>query len=202
MGPDGSGKSSVIAEYMRGLGPVFAGTARFHLRPYLLRSLSAGQGISTAPHGKKPRGPLPSIAKLLFLWVDYVLGYYLCVRPLLSRSTLVVFDRYYYDLLIDAHRFRYGGPKWLVRLIGALIPTPDLILVLDAPAEVLLARKQEVSAEESARQAAAYRNLVGSPLVRGRAVLVDASRPLQQVVQECKDQTLILLARRTAKRPS
>jgi len=141
-----------------------------------------------------------SAAKLLFLWADYVLGYCIRIRPLQARSTLVVFDRYYQDLLIDARRFRYGGPRWLARLVGALIPMPDLMLVLDAPAHVLQARKQEVSAAESARQADAYRAVFSSAALRGRAVLVDATRPLEQVVNECADRTLALLATRTARR--
>jgi len=200
MGPDGSGKSSMIAEYLRAVGPAFAGTACFHLRPNLLRGSSVGQTNKTNPHGQTPRGALMSVAKLLFLWVDYVLGYYLCVRPLLVRSTLVVFDRYYQDLLIDARRFRYGGSPWLARLVAALIPMPDLMLVLDAPADVLQARKQEVSAEESARQAEAYRTVFSSAALRGRALLVDATRPLEQVVNQCVERTLALLATRTAKR--
>ncbi len=200
LGPDGSGKSSVIEQYLPAIAQVCTGTACFHLRPRLLRGLAAAQTINTDPHGQKSRGLLASTAKLLFLWADYVLGYYLRVRPLLVRSTLVVFDRYYQDLLIDARRFRYAGPQWLARLVAALIPMPDLMLVLDAPAHVLQARKQEVSGEESSRQAEAYRAVANSPALRGHAVLVDAARPLEQVVYQCADRTLALLAMRTAKR--
>lgn len=200
LGPDGSGKSSVIEHYLSALGPAFRNTACFHLRPRLLRGSAAGLTINTDPHGQKPRGVLASTAKLLYLWADYALGYYFCVRPLLMRSTLVVFDRYYQDLLVDAQRFRYGGPRWLARLVGRLIPMPDLLLVLDAPADVLQARKQEVPAAESARQAQAYRDVAAGSSVRGRAVLVDAARPLDQVVDQCTDQTLDILAKRTASR--
>ena len=200
LGPDGSGKSSLVEQYLSALGQAFRQNAYFHLRPRLLRGSAAGQAINTDPHGQKPRGALASTAKLLYLWADYLLGYCLRVRPLLMRSTLVVFDRYYHDLLIDARRFRYGGPRWLARLAAALIPMPDLILVLDAPGAVLQARKQEVSAEESARQAEAYRALANSAVLRGRAVLVDASRPLDELVYQCANQTLALLEKRAAKR--
>jgi len=200
LGPDGSGKSSVIEQYLTALGPAFRNTACFHLRPRLLRGSAAGQAVNTDPHGLKPRGVLASAVKLLYLWADYVLGYYFCVRPLLMRSTLVVFDRYYQDLLVDAQRFRYGGPRWLARLVGRLIPMPDLLLVLDAPADVLQARKQEVPAAESARQAKAYRNVAEGAAVRGCAALVDAARPLDQVVDQCTERTLDILAKRTAKR--
>jgi thymidylate kinase len=200
LGPDGSGKSSVIEQYLAALGPAFRQSACFHLRPHLLHGSAAGQMVNTDPQGQKPRGTMASVAKLLFLWVDYVLGYYLRVRPRLLRSTLVVFDRYYHDMLIDARRFRYGGPGWLARLVATLIPMPDMILFLDAPADVLQARKREVSAEESARQAEAYRVIANSTVLRGRGVLVNAARPLDKVVGECADRTLAYLESRTARR--
>jgi thymidylate kinase len=147
-----------------------------------------------------PRGALSSTLKVLYLWADYGLGYYLRLYPLLAGSTLVVFDRYFHDLLVDPLRFRYGGPRWLVELIARLIPLPDMMLILDVPAEVLQARKQEVSVQESARQVEAYRALAKSATVRGRAVLVDAARPLEDVVRQCVDGTQALLAERAARR--
>jgi thymidylate kinase len=200
LGPDGVGKSSVITHYIPALEPAFRRSEYFQLRPHLFRGSDEGRRESSQPHSLAARGMLKSVAKLLFLWTDYFFGYLFRVRPLLVRSTLVVFDRHYLDLLVDMRRFRYGGPAWLVRLIGAFIPEPDLILVLDAPAAVLQARKHEVSFEESARQAEAYRTVLSSALARGRAVLIDATLPLDQVVHECTDRTLAFLERRTASR--
>jgi thymidylate kinase len=200
LGPDGSGKSSVIEQYVRSMSPFFSATRKFHLRPYLFGASAGGGTPNTDPHGQTPRGSLASMVKALYLWADYGLGYYLRLYPLLAGSALVIFDRYYYDLLIDTRRFRYGGPRWLVGLIARLIPRPDMVLILDAPAEVLQARKQEVPVQESARQVEAYRALAKSATIRGRAVLVDASRPLEEVVRQCVDGTLALLAERAAKR--
>jgi thymidylate kinase len=81
-----------------------------------------------------------------------------------------------------------------------MIPVPDLLLILDAPAEVLQARKQEVTAEESARQVEAYREFAASRAARGRAVLVDAARPVEEVVHACVEQALAVMAKRTARR--
>jgi thymidylate kinase len=198
LGPDGSGKSSLIERYVPAMEPYFRGTEYFHLRPRLLGGTAAGRAPNTDPHGQRPRGVIASTAKVLYLWADYVFGYWLRVRPLVAQSKLVVFDRYYHDLPIDSLRFRYGGPRWLARWIARLIPLPDLMLILDAPAIVLQARKQEVSAEESARQSEAYRAVAASAALRGRAILIDASRPLEQVVQQCRDATLALLAQRAA----
>jgi thymidylate kinase len=200
LGPDGSGKSSVIDKYLSALETTLRGNKRYHLRPRLLRGSAAAQATNTNPHGQESRGILASVAKLLFLWADYVLGYLLSVRPLLVCSTLVVFDRYFHDLLIDPRRFRYGGPRWLIRFVARLIPLPDLMLVLYAPAHVLQTRKQEVTVEESTRQAETYRAIADSAAFRGHAFLVDAARPLDQVVYQCLDQTIASLSKRTAKR--
>lgn len=200
LGPDGSGKSSVIERYVTEIEPFFGGSAFFHLRPHLLGSTAAGRSPNTDPHGQIPRGTFLSSIKAVYLWADYVFGFLLRIYPRLADSKLVIFDRYYHDLLVDPRRFRYGGPRWLVRLIGRLIPLPDLMLILDAPAAVLQSRKQEVSAAESGRQSAAYRAVALSAAVRGRAILIDASLPLDEVVHECIDGTLALLARRTTNR--
>jgi thymidylate kinase len=200
LGPDGSGKSTVLEQLEKALALGFRRTARFHLRPRWLRGTSAAEAVNTDPHGQAPRGVLASTAKLLFFWADYAIGYWLRVRPLLVRSTLVLFDRYYPDLLIDPRRFRYKGPRWLARLVGALIPMPDLLIILDAPAEVLRARKQEVSAEETARQVEAYREFAGSHAARGRAVLVNADRALDEVIHACAEEALTRMAKRTAQR--
>jgi thymidylate kinase len=194
LGPDGSGKSSVIAQYVPLMEHWFGGSACFHLRPRILSGGAHGQIPNTDPHGQALRGAVISSAKVLYLCADYVLGYWFRVRPLLVASKLVVFDRYYHDLLIDPRRFRYGGPRWLAHAVARLIPMPDLVLILDAPAEVLQARKREVSVEESARQSAAYRAAALSTAMRGRVLLIDAARPLDQVAQACADGTMALAA--------
>jgi thymidylate kinase len=193
LGPDGSGKSSVIDQLIPSLAPAFRGTQCLHLRPRLFSGSAAGRTTNTDPLGQTSRGSLASSAKLLFLWADYLIGYLVRVRPALVHSTLIVFDRYYYDLLVDTRRFRYGGPSWLPIVISRLIPRPDLLLILDAPPEVLQSRKQEVSPEESARQAALYRSLAFSPELQDRAVLIDVTQPLKEVVRRCVSASLAVL---------
>lgn len=200
LGPDGSGKSSVIEQYVPRMEAFFSGTESFHLRPRLLGGTADPQMPTVDPHGQPARGALVSMLKAIYLWADYTLGYIVRVYPHVAASKLVVFDRYYHDLLVDAKRFRYGGPMWLVRFIAYFIPLPSLILLLDAPAGVLQERKQEVSPAESARQAEGYRAVAVSAAMRGRAVLIDASQPLENVLKDCVDRTFAVLARRTTSR--
>ena len=194
LGPDGSGKSSVIDRVERDLAPAFRRTAQYRLRPS--RRKSGGTPV-TDPHGRPLRGTASSLAKLAFWSVDYTLGYAGHTFPQLVRSTFILFDRYYQDLLVDPKRYRYAGPMFLARLVNRIIPNPHLFVVLDAPSEVLYARKQEISFEEAVRQRDGYLKLVRN-LPNGH--VVDASKPLDEVVAETEEIILSHMAARTARR--
>jgi thymidylate kinase len=86
---------------------------------------------------------------------------------------------------------------WLVRLIWRVVPKPDLVVLLDAPAEVLQARKQDVPFEETARQRRDY-----LALVRGMSNghVVDAAQPLEHVASAVGDIILHRLSARTKRR--
>ena len=195
LGPDGVGKSSVIAEVERQIAPAFRKQARFHLRPHFGKP----QGTSVTvedPHSGQPRGLSGSMAKLALWWLDYVSGYVRGVYPKLIRSTLVVFDRYADDLAVDPRRYRYGGPLWMARLLGRTVPRPDLMFVLVADPEVIQARKAEVPLAETTRQVEEYRKLAQ----RKGVILIDAGRPLEEVVSNIVEETLTWMEKRTHKR--
>jgi len=84
-----------------------------------------------------------------------------------------------------------------VRFVGRFVPQPHLVILLDAPPEVLQARKKDVPFEETVRQREAYLRLVRS-LPNGYAV--DASRPLDNVATEIEWIILDYMAERTARR--
>lgn len=179
LGPDGSGKSSVISELeARFARSGLFDVARFHWRPGVLGARS-GAGPVTDPHRQPARASFASALQLLYLVADWFLGYWGGIVHLRAKGRLVIYDRHFIDLMVDPRRYRYGGPRWLPRWMARLIPTPDLVFLMDAPPDVLFQRKQEVTREEVARQHAAYRALV-SGLPNGR--VVDASRELPQVV--------------------
>jgi thymidylate kinase len=120
-------------------------------------------GVITDPYAVPPRGRLVSAIRLIGFFADFWLGYIAITRPLVARSGLVVFDRYFHDILIDSRRYRYGGPMWLPRLLAGLIPPTDsLFLVLDADEEVILSRKREIDPGELRRLRAAYQQLSAS----------------------------------------
>lgn len=195
LGPDGSGKSSVIAAVSQELAQAFRRTEYRHLRPG--RQKATGSQPVIDPHGQPPRGQWGSIAKLLYFWASYAIGSVLWIYPRYLCSTLIIFDRYYQDLLADPARYRYSASLKLASQLGRLLPQPDLVFILDAPAEVLQARKQEVSPEESARQREAYQTLTAE---FRRVHVIDAAQPLDQVVGDILAHTLDFLELRTASR--
>lgn len=198
VGPDGCGKSTVIEQVHQALAPAFRGTYTFHLRPRFGQRPGAGTAV-TAPHDAPPRGAIFSAAKLAYFVVDFALGYWLSIRRRLIQSTLVIGDRYYHDLLIDPKRFRFGLPLWMARAAAHFVPKPDVWILLDAPAEVLQARKQEVPFEETRRQRAAFQALIGG---MRNGMIVNAARPVDDVVGDVVDRLLAHMEERTLRRLS
>ncbi len=197
MGPDGCGKSLILNAVSRQLAPAFRTIRQYHMRPRLVGRKPANHGPVTDPHGQPPRGPAASIAKVLDLWVDYTLGYALRILPEAMRTQLTLFDRCFYDLLVDSKRIRYGGPSWLLRAACRMSPRPDLVILLDAPPEVLRARKQEVPLEEVARQRAAYLDLARH---LPSAVVVNAAQRPDEVIHDALEAITGYMGQRAGKR--
>ena len=197
LGPDGSGKSSVIEKIMCDLAPAFRKTQYIHFRPNIGKRRKENNAPVDDPHSQKPRSWITSVVKILYLLFDYGMGYLLKIRPMLVRSTLVVFDRYYHDILVDPKRYRYGGYVWFVRAVGKLIPKPDLFILLNASAEVLQERKQEVSYEETERQQKKYLKLMDEVK---NGVIINAEQEIDKVVADVNSAVLDYMRRRTERR--
>jgi thymidylate kinase len=179
-GPDGAGKSSVIQGLMDRLSRAGRVVAMRHLKPrVLLRRPGEPVTVVVDPHGKPPRSALTSVAKILVWLIEEWYAHLFQDK----KETLLICDRYYHDLLVDPMRYRYGGPVWIAKLTGKLMPKPKLWVLLDAPAEVLQARKQEVPPEETARQRQAYLAFVRC---QKNHVVVDASQSLDSVIADAE----------------
>ena len=178
LGPDGAGKSSVIAGLVEELNSTGRAVNVRYLKPEIILPRRKHTGVTnTDPHGKAPRSFLVSLAKI----IAWLLEEWYANLFTDKKKMLLICDRYYHDLLVDPRRFRYKGPTWAAVLVGNMMPKPKLWVLLDAPAEILQARKQEVSVEESSRQRRAY---VDFARTQREHVIVDASQPLDKVVAD------------------
>ena len=199
-GADGSGKSTATSALLDGLRVTFSPQKahHFHWKPPLYSTRRrAARGPATDPHGQPARNPVLSLGYFGFHWLEFFLGSHLRLRPITFRGGLVLIDRFYYDFFVDQRRYRLRVPQAIIRLGHCFLKKPDLVVLLDAPAEVLQSRKQEVPLAESARQRTAYRALVQG-LSNGR--VIDATQPPEKVGADISRAILDFMAERTAKR--
>ena len=152
VGPDGVGKTTVARTLLeRAEGP----TGYVYFRPPLSGSLPALPPTGPRPRGNKNpprqaavRGWLRLLKNLVWFWV----GYLRTVRPLVRAGGVVVGDRWGYGYVIQPGPLRFYGPAGLARLGVRLLPQPDLVVNLTAPPDVVVARKDELTAEEVAAE--------------------------------------------------
>lgn len=158
LAPDGAGKSTLASALVE-LWPL---PARGH---YLGLYPSADPWLHRGPAALRP---LKRIART---WTTVV-------RATFDRARghLVVLDRHPREALLDQSR----GVKARVRRVvfGRLLPAPDLVVVLDAPAEVLAARKPEHTVAELAGRRQRYLALAhrtpGARVIQTDGALDDA----------------------------
>lgn len=198
-GVDGAGKSTIIDAIKPALA-MATHKAIFvqHLRPGLLPPLARFKGKEgkpnitvTAPHNSTPSGFLGSILRLLYLTTDYILGYWILIRPRISKQpAVVIFDRYAYDLLLDPRRFRINLPAPLIKLCLRIIPKPDLTFCLYGDATTIAARKQELSVKETERQINAIKILTDT---QKGAYLLSTENTVQETRDALLDQLMDFL---------
>jgi thymidylate kinase len=199
-GADGSGKSTAARAIVDGLSGTFpsAKVRHFHWKPPLFSGgRQAARSPTTAPHGQPARNPAVSLCYFGFHWLEFLLGSLFLIRPVTFRGGLVLIDRFYYDFFVDQRRYRLRVPQSIIRLGHFFLKKPDLVVLLDAPPDVLQGRKQEVPLAETERQRTAYRDLVQS-LSMGR--VIDATQPPERVGTDINRAILDFMAERASKR--
>ncbi len=149
------------------------------------------------PHAAPPRNVFLSVVYFVWHYLPFVWGWWVYVSRVLRRGGMVIIDRYYYDFFVDQRRYRLNLPRWILRLGFVFVKKPDMVFCLDADPEILQARKKEVSFAECARQRKVYRALT-EKLPNGH--VIDASQPLEKVVQNVQGIVLDFMAERAAKR--
>jgi len=192
LGVDGAGKSTVINAILPALNAATHNAVVVqHLRPTLLPPLARLKGKKhlpvgpvLKPHGSSPSGILGSLFRMVYLTLDYFLGYWLWTRPKIAKQpTVVIFDRYAYDMALDPRRFRIGLSSRVAGWFASLVPKPDLIFCLYGDPEVIAARKGELPVEETKRQINALREFAEC---EPRAVLISTDTG----IDETRDQVL------------
>ena len=196
LGPDGVGKSTVLEAAKEDLRGAFYDVTYRTYAPMLLRRATL-DGKGPPPHSLRPRSKAAAFAKAIYWAGYYSLGYFPTAYRDRARAALAINHRYLVDAIVDPRRYRYSGPVSLISAIWKFVPKPDLVILLDAPADVIQARKKEVEHAECSRQVTAYRKLVGA-MENGR--IIDAARPVDDVIADVDRTILDALFERTSRR--
>ena len=202
LGTDGSGKSTIIDSISPILNQAFHKAVYYeHMRPNKLPSIAGLFGRKeefsapvTNPHGSTTSGFFGSLLRWLYYTLDYTFGFYLKVWPKKAiRSCVWIFDRYYYDYLIDPKRGRIKLPRWLLKLGQLIIPEPDLILCLGTEAKAIHERKPELTLQEVERQVAALKQFSQS---HKRAIWIDTGKSIDESSNDTLNTIILMMAQR------
>lgn len=194
--PDGTGKSTFIDTLAVTLAETFVCDIEkvhvYHFRPSLLPNLGeVGEKAGVMkqdtdfenPHRNKPANPISSFVRLIYYWLDYVIGGAICIRKDVQFDKITIFDRYIYDFIIDPLRSRINLPLFLRIISAKLVQQPQIVFVLNAPAEVIYSRKQELALVEIERQLVEFEKLKS---LGKNFVTINANRTPDEMVREAK----------------
>ncbi len=163
VGPDGSGKSSLAGRIKSGMG---------------LPVRCVYMGLWQRRSSRLPRfvGVIEIAFRPFRIW-----GRYLTAIGHRRLGRVVVFDRYPFDATLPPKGRLIGLKRAYFWILARCAPAPDMLVILDAPGDILFARKGEedpVSLEGERRY---FRALAGR--VRN-AVVVDASPTAADVYRQ------------------
>jgi thymidylate kinase len=152
-----------------------------------------GAGKTTLAHGLADSLPLPTRHVYMGVWREYPWDSWLRWMPgarlgarlvrLAARSLqcryhrrrgrVVLLDRFTYDAALPSPDLDWRG-RVTVAVVRRLCTDPDLVLILDAPAEVMYARKGEQGVPVLARDRGSYLRLAAG---HHAATVIDATLP-------------------------
>jgi thymidylate kinase len=162
VGPDGSGKTTLNEKL---INESFIKTRAkkerfkvFHHRPHLLPMISeifkknkASDEVEdydhiNNPHSGKSSNIIVSIIKLMYYTFDYTFGFLFKILPLNRQGKFIIFDRYYYDFIVDQKRSAINIPKPIVKILYKLfIPKPTKVYFIKVDPITAHERKKELS---------------------------------------------------------
>lgn len=168
-GVDGAGKSTMIEEVKTAL------QSKYRQKTVVLRHRpSVFPILSSFRHGResaqrKTRDQLPrqgtntskvsSFFRFMYYYIDYLIGQYYIFFRYTLRGYTVLYDRYYFDFIIDSKRSNIVLPQRFMKWGYLFIFKPKVNVFLFAPLEVIKSRKNELSDEDINELTTDYKQL-------------------------------------------
>ncbi len=154
-GVDGAGKSTIINDILHLLGGKYRKkVVVLRHRPSLLPIISAWKygkqkaeqkSVERLPRQGSNKNKISSYLRFGYYYIDYLLGQIYIWAKYLVRGYTVVYDRYYFDFIIDGKRSNINMSATLPKFLYNFVAKPDLNFFLYADAATIIKRKQELS---------------------------------------------------------
>jgi dTMP kinase len=127
-----------------------------------------------------------------FTWLDY----FVRVCPLLVASlltnTIVVADRYVYDVILTLHADGSKSYRLVVWLFK-LFPQPTIIFYVKVPPELAFARKDDIPSLEFLRRSDDEKRKLIAQLPVDQVITLDGTRTVQELTEEAFSITTALI---------
>ncbi len=168
-GVDGAGKSTVLEEVKNILQKKYRlKIVVIRHRPSILPILSAirfgkkgaeERSKNNLPRQGKNKNVISSLFRFAYYYFDYIVGqFYVYVRYKL-RGYTVLYDRYYFDFIIDSRRSNISLSRSFIKKGYHFIFEPEVNFFLYAEPEIIRERKQEMEIQDIKKLNDDYREL-------------------------------------------
>lgn len=170
-GVDGAGKTTILRLVSDKLKESGHRVIELRARPSILPILSSFKygkkkaesiASSSLPRLGKNNSKISSFFRFVYYLVDYIFGQIYVYLRYSKRGYTIVYDRFYYDYIVDPKRANIVLNPKIAKFFLNFIRQPNINIFLYAPAEVILSRKQELNQEDILNLTHAYMALFQS----------------------------------------
>lgn len=159
-GPDGSGKSLLVNELVKLLKSRNIPCIKFHWRPRILLTINKNfKNLKfNKPNNLKQRNIFFSFFLYIFFFLDFKINEFIIIKK--NQKKIILYERYYYDVLIHPRRYKLSQIDWLGKFFSGLLLKPDYSVLLYGDAKSIYSRKKELGIDEINKQMKLYNKII------------------------------------------
>ena len=171
-GVDGAGKTTVINEVNTYLEKKLRRPVKLlRHRPSILPILSSFiygkekaeiRTMEVLPRTGTNSSFISSFVRFLYYYADYIIGQWYLYFFYILRGYVIIYDRYYFDFLIDSKRSNIILPSPIIKTFFRFILKPELNFFLFADPDTILTRKKELDRSSIVKLTHNYKSLFSS----------------------------------------
>ncbi len=200
-GVDGAGKSTILDNVKNLLQHKYRHkTIVLRHRPGLFPILSSivhgktnAEKITRAnlPRQGTNESSISSLFRFGYYYLDYLLGQVYVHFKYTLRGYTVLYDRYYFDFIIDSKRSNIKLPKGFLKFGYYFVIKPEVNIFLYASPDIILSRKQEMNEQDIKLLTSEYKDLFDefSKSYKKQKYLsinnTDIEQTLDHVIKQC-----------------